>query len=884
MKSSLLLLSAITTVLMAAAGGQRATAQTLQVHHADGTTTDHVLGTGTKLLFQDDRVLLASPSQTLDFAKSDVLAFTYHYSKYDLNGDNVIDKKDLTSVVETISGLHGKSRREADVNGDGVANIGDIIDVINVMANGEKSVATYTPTLGSGTIGDAFFIYCNDGLFNAFFREEIDSIGFSHYDADSLRYNKIASQVVYTPDSTYMIPLVAIDSVGFVTPKTEYKPGVIPLIGNIRDYVVSSDSMTVFFRQDTPLAILPRIGDKLVTEEISDVFRSGFIGQVESIETVDGKIAFHCSKVDFEDVFEYYYFVTQGDVNASSRRASDGGQLIENTWERTYSPGTMNFPLTNYITPYIYPDPAGDLAFQIENRQNISFTPTFKVKFVRIVSPKLGTVVSLDITEDDVIKEDVNISGVLNWSHDFDAVDIPLVELGIPFLWLYARAGGFVSAEASVSMEQHWSQSYRYTFHLEAGSRSFYVPHASINGIQLTNDHGGQAMVKGEASLGIFAELGVEFADRNIASVAYRGEVGVSISGGVMLYKKDIENALHSTDLYKTLQGDEIKLKGFFKTGLPVKLLWFGWPNEHKKKEKEFARVSLVPNFSDTKLERDKDEKSTLFAQTKVSGACFPVDLGFTLFEKESTEGKTSYARSGYMGPSTELYSSFFNMSTSEKYEVYPTVKLMGIEMLAEPKGEEKGETSCPDENHPHAIDLGLPSGTKWACCNVGASTPEGYGNYYAWGETSPKSVYNWATYKYGYYNYDGDYSHLVNIGSDIAGTGYDAVTANWGSPWRMPSWSQIKELVNNTTSTWTTQNGVSGRKFTGSNGGTVFLPAAGYRWNDELNDAGSYGYYWSSSLYESLPYLAYSLFFHSGLADWYRYNRYGGRSVRPVR
>ncbi len=84
MRPRQLLLSAITTLLMATAGGQGATAQTLQVHHADGTTTDHVLGTGTKMLFQDDRVLLASPSQTLNFAKSDVLAFTYHYSKYDL--------------------------------------------------------------------------------------------------------------------------------------------------------------------------------------------------------------------------------------------------------------------------------------------------------------------------------------------------------------------------------------------------------------------------------------------------------------------------------------------------------------------------------------------------------------------------------------------------------------------------------------------------------------------------------------------------------------------------------------------------------------------------------------------------------------------------------
>lgn len=193
---------------------------------------------------------------------------------------------------------------------------------------------------------------------------------------------------------------------------------------------------------------------------------------------------------------------------------------------------------------------------------------------------------------------------------------------------------------------------------------------------------------------------------------------------------------------------------------------------------------------------------------------------------------------------------------------------------------------TCPDSNHPHMIDLGLPSGTKWACCNVGASAPEQYGNYYAWGETSPKSVYNWDTYQYGYYNYDGNYSHLVYIGSAIAGTRYDAATANWGAPWRMPSLTQIEELLNKCSSTRSTQNGVKGRKFVGPNGGTIFLPAAGYRWGSDLSYAGSRGYYWSSSLYEGLPGIAFAcyLYFYSYSADWNNDGRSCGRSVRPVR
>lgn len=186
---------------------------------------------------------------------------------------------------------------------------------------------------------------------------------------------------------------------------------------------------------------------------------------------------------------------------------------------------------------------------------------------------------------------------------------------------------------------------------------------------------------------------------------------------------------------------------------------------------------------------------------------------------------------------------------------------------------------TCPDNNHPHMIDLGLPSGTKWACCNVGASKPEEYGNYYAWGEISPKRGYSWSTYQYGSY-----FDNVVKIGSDIADTQYDAATANWGTPWRMPSLTQVKELLNSCTSSWATLNGVNGRKLTGSNGSTLFLPAAGTYSYGELEDAGSRGSYNMSTLDTSTSYRACGLFFNSSKVYWDYGYLYWGHSVRPVR
>lgn len=141
--------------------------------------------------------------------------------------------------------------------------------------------------------------------------------------------------------------------------------------------------------------------------------------------------------------------------------------------------------------------------------------------------------------------------------------------------------------------------------------------------------------------------------------------------------------------------------------------------------------------------------------------------------------------------------------------------------------------TPVPDE----WVDLGLPSGLLWAKCNLGATTPEGYGNYYAWGETQPKSEYTWATYTYG--DFDSTY-HLYKYNtSDSYGTVDnkttleamdDAATVALGSGARIPTYDDWVELRSNTMGEWTQQNGVNGWKFTATNGNSLFLPAAGFR------------------------------------------------------
>ena len=183
-------------------------------------------------------------------------------------------------------------------------------------------------------------------------------------------------------------------------------------------------------------------------------------------------------------------------------------------------------------------------------------------------------------------------------------------------------------------------------------------------------------------------------------------------------------------------------------------------------------------------------------------------------------------------------------------------------------------------------VDLGLPSGLKWATCNVGANKPEEYGDCYAWGETEPKTTYNWSTY---FDTTDGGstFTKYTTDGKTVLDLADDAARANWGGAWRMPTDAEWTELRENCEWTWTDDyngTGVKGRIVTSNNNGnSIFLPAAGFRYNDDLYSTGIYGYYWSSSLNTDSPNTAWNVYFLSDNMYRYYYNRYYGQSVRPV-
>ncbi len=188
-------------------------------------------------------------------------------------------------------------------------------------------------------------------------------------------------------------------------------------------------------------------------------------------------------------------------------------------------------------------------------------------------------------------------------------------------------------------------------------------------------------------------------------------------------------------------------------------------------------------------------------------------------------------------------------------------------------------------------VDLGLS--VKWATCNVGASSPSDYGGYYAWGETSTKSRYDWENLKY---RTSGDSYDNVKFSKYVAESKYgtignkttldlsdDAARANWGSSWRMPTDAENEELCNKCKWSWTSKNGHNGYTVTGPNGNSIFLPAAGFRAGTDSYGVGTSGFYWSSTLSSSISSSARYLYFNSSSHYTVYYYRRYGQSVRPV-
>lgn len=843
---------------------------------------------------------------------------------------------------------------------------------------------------------NAVYVYRNDGEINAFLKADIESIEFSNYDIDSLYHKDLQTQVVYTSDSIYKIPLAVIDSVSFVTPPTILNGGVVDISNSLWDYVVESNELSFTLRSDIPSHLIPTEGTKLVYMTMDEKFPAGFAGEVSNVSNSASGYIVSCKRVKLEDVFETYYNVTSlygyAEEN-NSKEANKQLRRVESFANREFKLRTFSWSKSTELSRKISDK---DVAIKGGTELGISVTPQFHVISTLIINKETGTYFSACITGDISLEEHISVYGGIEWAPDFldnDLINVPIA----PYTKFYVKPGLFVNASAVASASAVWTQRFTTAVAFDFSSKGQNVLRPTCGGRLESHSFDIEGCVDGRLAAGFFTEIGVTLIDSDIDKLCFRGELGAELVGHAVLYNSEIDKAKTDTTTYVKFKNSNIEANTYVNTSAIAELGPWGvsrslpWNLSYNLKSWD-----VVPEFSNSALKKSKTEENALDAYTEISGDCLvPVGIGLSLFNEANEPFDSYYASTKFDNGNKYCEHTFSSTDLTKEFTLYPKINFLGYEMLAspiakyipkqcyitefkqtdssydkdsyfndgryydykfdcattvaiddkvdrskvedwgyvykDPEGQEKhislkafsspytdsryayyrnessstatlygyikykgdneyyyddpkdyplnhGQRLCPDDHHPHAIDLGLPSGTKWACCNVGASSPEKYGGYYAWGETSEKSVYNWDTYQYG-----SSWDNCQNIGSDIAETSYDVAHVRMGAPWRMPSHAQQEELMNNCTRTWTQQNGVNGILVTGKNGGQLFLPAAGWRFSsDDLRNAGSCGIYWSSSPVQSYVGACY-LGFYSDYWSWEYGNREGGLSVRAV-
>ena len=816
----------------------------------------------------------------------------------------------------------------------------------------EKGMAELTPTSAQTVPNyqDAVFVYRNDGTFDAFLLENVDSMKYSQLSE---------TQKVYTPDSVYSIPLAAIDSIGFHADAPEYQRDVMLMNTTWIPYVIRVTESTVTFRRDTPANFLPVKGQVVAAETFDVPFESGFAGRVSTVTDYTDSIVYTVEGVGLSDI--YRHLVCTG----RSTSYLEGEDTL-NAKRRVFDINSTQFPLPSNISIPIGPVTVSCAPSVYMDWAICIFEENLRNQAKLVVHHTYNGSVQLDC------KFDAEYNPEPKWLKTF----IPITT-SVPGLYGKIMFGGFLSASGSVEVSA--TQPFTIT-----GSSGF--SYTESKGIQRINDWNAQMedteisiSLDGSVSAGLAVRLQFGVFHEKVASADITAYLGPKLSGNLKLSTAGVIDKT----LYSAIKDSEITLSLNAKV-VPGYRYWGNGDHQEfpvsPELDYDLNHWYVVPEFSNLKYTPDETGFSGQLSGTISRNLLSKVSIGWGLYDENDNLYRAEYYLQTYRKiedwPWNGMEKQFTDLPYGSRYKAYPLVKLMGVEMRAtesadvsidpkvvsyeepEVKGnkatvaghvegldygmvtdagicysltpssnnwnrvsagnkvdgdfsveltnleEDKtyyyctyayidgeyyyGEvytfktththTSCPDSNHPHAIDLGLPSGTKWACCNIGASSPEGYGGYYAWGETEEKSVYNADTYKY--YN---ENTGFVNIGSDIAGTSYDVAHVKWGGSWRMPTTGQQQELLNKCSSEWTSENGVSGRRFTGPNGASVFLPAAGFRWYGDLYYVGRNGPYWSSSLYPSSDDCAYDLYFDSGLPGWSYGNRPIGHSVRAV-
>lgn len=725
---------------------------------------------------------------------------------------------------------------------------------------------------------DAVYIYRNDGNFDAFLTEDVDSIVFMTVPVDSMgnpEYpffpdstsyysyktgngnNEISLQVVYTPNEVHYIPMNVVDSISFVAPPVLFTDDVINMEENMWKHITNVNGLTLQFASTLPEKLVPGKNRILFcTDQSCPHFNEGFAGRVKTVTATAGGYTVNCEPItDINDIFKQLIGVERVTSNDSPKNMPTriGGE---------YEIGEC------------------DVDFGLDYKRK---TDNWEMTVGGNIKGKIkGTIVY------NISKKIQKIELKLN--HDWQAAahldaktsgEYSVVSDGKPIFTKYfpIKYADVFKIEITAHTFAEFRGSADLSYEIKSPKYKYETTFTFLNGKFTSNDTRIENDNKQDDNIAhIFNKVNID----GSAHVGGMARVSFSTLKCFGAFFKGAAEIYIGPKLSGHLHFDNtLEDKGEYYHGLKDSKIWVDAIAAHAKFTAE-AKLDddhhfqpepirleigtlftkewyLLPEFTNLWVNTYQDYASVSCAANR--HLLMPVSLGFELLDSDG-KGQLGrwYDSREYQNNNGQPYifaNSFDGLLNGKTYRVRPLVKLMGIGMSADIEKEftmpESTKPLCPDDHHPHMIDLGLPSGKKWACCNVGAAEPEGYGGYYAWAETFEKSTYSWDNYTHYTPPQQGNIPikdpYRTDIRQNIEGTEYDVAHTTWGNGWRMPTKEEYEELKQNCILKWTNYNGVDGMMVTGKDGNRIFLPAAGY---SKTQNQGTGGYYWYGTFIEN--------------------------------
>ena len=537
----------------------------------------------------------------------------------------------------------------------------------------------------------AFYVYRNDGVINAFFTYEMDSIRYSHYDIDSIWHENIQVQEIWTEDSVYRIPLSVIDSASFITPRTILQPGVKEISSNLMDYVLGSDSMRIFLDVNTPQSVMPAIGERIVTTEMSEKFPIGFAGQVESVQlTTDGYVV-DCSLVPLTEIFEQFtYYASKHSETVPADNASYLSRRkaainpIDYSGDKQFTLPQLTWSAENSLFSV---DPLPDLAVKLGTEFSVSIKAGIGIKTFLQVNQKDGIYYNGSINGDITVEEAFAISGGVN--RDPNIPFSKFLRVGIaPFVFLYTEPGLAFHLKAQLSTKFSAFQQYKIAGVWDFSTKGQNVLKPAFRISLANNGNTVEGSLNGSVGLGYYQDLGVTVMDPKIVSVKFRTETGFQLQGGLVLFKADMEDAYINTDLYERCEDGNIELDLYRSYSLQSQL--------GKKNDTIFAPQTytaklrewdIVPTFSNTKLVAKSANSAE--ATVEMEGDCLvPLVVGFSLRDEDDNEVDKYYTDDKFDNGHQRISHTFTNLEENTSYSVYPIIRMLNYDVEAAPKAE----------------------------------------------------------------------------------------------------------------------------------------------------------------------------------------------------